>query len=300
MSELVLEFVAEANEGLNELDIELIRLEQDPSDKEILGHIFRIMHTIKGTCGFLGLSRLEKLAHAAENVLGEIREGKLEATPEAISLVLMAVDSIKGILIYLTEHAVEPEGDDADLVGKLNQFAGHGGSARPSPPSAEAAATPVAAPAKADVLEEAIRSGLEIVEEKPAPAPQAAPTPAAPAAAAATAGGKEVAAANQSIRVNLLVLESMMQMVSELVLTRNQLLQIMRRRDDEELAGPMHRLNFITSELQDNVMQTRMQPISSGTMHWRFDRRSASTDRVVWPLEECHFSCAYFCCSAYA
>src|SRR3546814_10555948 len=80
MDDLLSEFLTETNESLAELDVELVRLEQNPNDKALLGNIFRLMHTIKGTCGFLGLPRLESVAHAGENVLGKVRDGELEVT----------------------------------------------------------------------------------------------------------------------------------------------------------------------------------------------------------------------------
>ena len=78
MDDLLQEFIAEATENLAVIDQELVRLEQQPNDTAILGNIFRLVHTVKGTCGFLGLSRLEKVAHSGENVLGKFRDGELE------------------------------------------------------------------------------------------------------------------------------------------------------------------------------------------------------------------------------
>lgn len=327
MDDLIAEFVAETEDSLNDLDVELVRLEQDPGDKEILGNIFRIMHTIKGTCGFLGLSRLESVAHAAENILGKIRDGEMAASEEAVSLILEALDRIKELLSALQESGGEPSGEDSELIGRLHEFCEHGGTASsvpdevtlpepavpeempvspegPSEPAAQEGtetdgyvtlddleAAFAAAPGPDDgeapffpdvestisgaARESAIIEGLNIEKEEPKPAKHPVPVPhkaavvekkadKQPEADAETATVKSVApAANTLIRVNLGLLESMMQMVSELVLTRNQLLQVMRSREDEELAGPMQRLNYITSELQDNVMQTRMQPISN-------------------------------------
>src|SRR3546814_19101245 len=93
MDDLLSEFLTETNESLAELDVELVRLEQNPNDKALLGNIFRLMHTIKGTCGFLGLPRLESVAHAGENVLGKVRDGELEVTPKAVTLILECLDS---------------------------------------------------------------------------------------------------------------------------------------------------------------------------------------------------------------
>lgn len=101
MDDLVSEFIAETNEGLKLLDQELVRFEQNPNDKTILGNIFRIMHTIKGTSGFLGLPRLGEVAHAAENLLSLMRDGELEPTPQAVTIILQSLDRIKEILEHL-------------------------------------------------------------------------------------------------------------------------------------------------------------------------------------------------------
>ena len=321
MDDLIGEFITETSESLAVLDLELVKLEQNPNDQAILGNIFRLVHTIKGTCGFLGLPRLESVAHAGENVLGKIRDGEIVVTPDAISIVLEAIDRIKELISYLSDNGAEPEGEDGDLKKRLNAFAdsngasgasglGVGGAAPVSPvvPAAPArvdtpivAAAPAApaadAPFTPDVMDElerafanassTIEGGMDFSRApdtflvadtdglSAAAAPVVAPTP-KPAIsdqakekaikqgldtdAKEGAGG---GAANQSIRVNLDVLESLMQMVGELVLTRNQLLQVVRHRDDRELKLPLQQLSQITSELQDSVMKTRMQPIGN-------------------------------------
>ncbi len=306
MDDLVSEFITETAESLSVLDLELVKLEQNPNDQEILSNIFRLVHTIKGTCGFLGLPRLESVAHAGENVLGKIRDGELEVTETAISLVLEALDTIKEIMDYLADNGEEPEGDDSDLINRLNAFADGGGAVAEAPaeetPAEEAEApkmpdvepdehgfVPVPAvamdwsseaPTEAPAEEAAAPEEEPKAEEapKPAAAPPA-PKPAAPKAAQkdkAIAKGleeekKESASsglANQSIRVNLDVLESLMQMVGELVLTRNQLMMLVRNSDSkseavEEFKGPLQHLSYITTELQEGVMKTRMQPIGN-------------------------------------
>ena len=87
MDDLLSEFLTETNESMESLDVEVVRLEQEPNDPELLGSIFRLVHTIKGTCGFLGLPRLESVAHAGENILGKFRDGELPVTPEAVTLI---------------------------------------------------------------------------------------------------------------------------------------------------------------------------------------------------------------------
>ncbi len=367
MDDLLGEFLAETTEALDLLDSELVALEQKPDDPALLGSIFRLIHTIKGTCGFLELRRLELVAHAAEDVLGLIRDGELEVTPRAVSLTLAAIDRIKLLIGHVADHGVEPEGDDDELTGELRKVAA--GKAEPDTDVASemepvevardlferlgAASTvdtaceiawstlafqgrPANAPDHATLemqfefvarLSEALefkdpdhgafaafhralhdagwdRSDVAALHDElcnaflsleiehsnvvqlkaflaafAAPAavaedtdPEAgiekqADTAAAPAEAAGTAappaktGGSTGAA--QTLRVNINVLEDLMTMVSELVLTRNQLLQILRSSHETPFTAPLQRLNQVTTELQEAVMMTRMQPIGN-------------------------------------
>jgi len=250
MDDLLREFLTESAESLSALDLELVKLEQNPNDLDLLGNIFRLVHTIKGTCGFLGLPRLESVAHAAENVLGKVRDGELNVTPEIVDTILKSVDRIKGLLTTLEETEAEPEGNDNDLIDRLNAMA-EGKEAAPSAPIPVAEAAPAA---PAPVAQAA-------PEPQPQPQPHATPTEMADAAEAAA--GRESAVAAQNIRVNVDLLENLMTMVSELVLTRNQLLQMLRGQKESEFATPLQRLNLVTSELQEGVMKTRMQPIGN-------------------------------------
>ncbi len=394
MDDLLREFLTETAESIAVLDVELVKLEQNPNDPELLHNIFRLVHTIKGTCGFLGLPRLETVAHASENVLGKIRDGEMSASPKAIGLVLKALDRIKTLLGELERTEAEPAGADSDLVEQLNALAEAGDSEdavaapatepvataapaeadpAPAPVKVKAKAAPAAPPkaaagmngAKAPVADAtlyerfggesmidamvdgafqsvtadpSVKSMLERVDmdvlqghlrdflakamgginrckqgqlkrafqsaiERGFGPPQfqalmghveatmkllevpadvqaevaktfglvrdevlsgaKATAPAAQAAAVPANGpaAKEGGVADQSIRVNVDVLENLMTMVSELVLTRNQLLQILRSQTDSQFAGPLQRLSQVTSELQEGVMKTRMQPI---------------------------------------
>ena len=130
MDDLLSEFLTETNERIESLDVELVRLEQEPNAPELLGSIFRLVHTIKGTCGFLGLPRLESVAHAAENVLGKFRDGALLVTPDAVTLIFESLDKIKSILSVLAETEAEPEGDDFNLIARLNAMAESGAAAK--------------------------------------------------------------------------------------------------------------------------------------------------------------------------
>src|SRR6202166_2635358 len=133
MDDLLSEFLTETTENLSVLDLELVRLEQNPNDPALLGNIFRLVHTIKGTCGFLGLPRLEAVAHAGENVLGKIRDGELSVTPTAISLILESLDCVKSIMAALEATEAEPAGDDSGLINRLNAFANGEAAAAAAP-----------------------------------------------------------------------------------------------------------------------------------------------------------------------
>src|SRR3954454_8789171 len=115
MDDLLREFLTETGEHLDTVDVELVRFEQDPNNEAILRNIFRLVHTIKGTCGFLGLPRLETLAHAAETLMGKLRDG-MPVTGEAVTLILFTIDRIKDILGALEKDQREPEGTDTDLI----------------------------------------------------------------------------------------------------------------------------------------------------------------------------------------
>ena len=307
MDDLLNDFLTETNENLAELDVALLALERTPGDAPTLGLIFRMVHTIKGTCGFLGLPRLERVAHAAENVLGQLRDGTMSASPDIVSQILVALDRIKAILAGLSQSGAEPAGDDKELIADLNATASgqapvHAVAAPvAAPPSAPAAAddipppaapaptavptvaqrteplpvapTPAAAPvvAQAPVPTPAMPTAAAAPSTPPpaAPAPAAPPAPAPPTAAGVTAADAAAAAqgggpaATQTIRVTVDVLEDLMTLVSELVLTRNQLLQLARMQENSGFTAPLQRLSHITSELQEGVMKTRMQPVGN-------------------------------------
>jgi len=415
MDDLLNEFLTETAESIDVVDVELVKLEQEPNNKEVLDNIFRLVHTIKGTCGFLGLPRLESVAHASENVLGKFRDGELDVTEHSVTVILESLDRIKEILAGLEATEQEPDGDDIELINRLDAIAmGEDADAARSPePEAETVEGEIVDPG----LGRTIKPGEVSLEEleaafanAPGPgddgfdAPDKTPDAAltakdargggasrslfdriggedaiavatnslmnkvtsdtmvnkffknqdAPALSAkftgmlaalfqddcdtaenvaahlaqsdgfgdteferfvelaknafsdcnvesdvcdevamslelcrgaATAKAKSLAAkqsktaaknistkadggearksSNQSIRVSVDVLEDLMNMVSELVLTRNQLIQLSRTQEDNEMLIPLQRLSQCTTELQEGVMKTRMQPIGN-------------------------------------
>ena len=281
MDDLLREFLTETSESLDTVDNQLVRFEQEPNNAKILDNIFRLVHTIKGTCGFLGLPRLEALAHAGETLMGKFRDG-LPVTAEAVTLILNSIDRIKEILSGLEATEAEPEGTDQDLIVKLEEMVERGMQEMPETvASAEVAQPKVAQGALVpQTLERPLRPGEVSLDELERAFRETA-TEAAPAPAPVATAVKEVKrpvkkpapadvetpesdrVANQSIRVNVDALEHLMTMVSELVLTRNQLLEISRRNEDTEFKVPLQRLSNVTAELQEGVMKTRMQPIGN-------------------------------------
>jgi two-component system chemotaxis sensor kinase CheA len=128
MDDLLREFLTETSESLDTVDNQLVKFEQEPNNAKILDNIFRLVHTIKGTCGFLGLPRLEAVAHAGETLMGKFRDG-MPVTAEAVTLILSSIDRIKEILAGLEATEVEPEGEDRDLIDQLEAMVERGMSA---------------------------------------------------------------------------------------------------------------------------------------------------------------------------
>src|SRR3974390_698846 len=148
MDDLLREFLTETSESLDTVDNQLVRFEQEPNNAKILDNIFRLVHTIKGTCGFLGLPRLEALAHAAETLMGKFRDG-MPVTGQAGPLILTTIDRIKDILGQLEATEAEPDGSDQDLIGELEAMVERGMEAMTEQASpAEAAAAGEAGPAQ--------------------------------------------------------------------------------------------------------------------------------------------------------
>lgn len=289
MDDLLRDFVVETSEHLETVDAELVKFERDPNNSATLALIFRLVHTIKGTCGFLGLPRLERLAHAAEDVISQFRDGKPVTAP-AVTMILKTIDRIKGIVFELEQSGTEPDGSDEDLIEVLKALARDEVPAALAALPVKSSSPPIPVdttgtlafqvlerPLKQDEvtlddLERAFRDApgpdpVEFVEPVKKEAAPVASAPVAKAEAPVIEPGETEAGANsvskQTVRVAIGTLDRLMTMVSELVLTRNQLLEIARQRDDSEFKSPLQRLSHITAELQDGVMQTRMQPIGS-------------------------------------
>src|SRR5260221_8491309 len=171
MDDLLREFLTETSESLDTVDNQLVRFEQEPNNAKILDNIFRLVHTIKGTCGFLGLPRLEALAHAAETLMGRFRDGTA-VTGEAVSLILTTIDRLKEILDELEKTEAEPEGSDRDLIDELERMVEQSGAETASAAMVEA--PPPLAPKQPEmtegtlvlqILERALRPGEVSLDE---------------------------------------------------------------------------------------------------------------------------------------
>ena len=240
--EMIREFLVESHENLSRLDQELVEIEKHPKDAALLASIFRTIHTIKGTCGFLGFSTLESISHQAESLLSQLRSGQRELTPELVSLILETVDGTRRVLAAIEATGEEGPERFEDLIARLRSVA---------------------------QTTERISSSVEVAprprETKLPPEANGKDYPDLPLA---LSGGeveaestKTSAVADANIRVGVGLLDKLMDLVGELVLTRNQILQFNAEREDATLNATAQRLNLITSELQEGVMKTRMQPI---------------------------------------
>lgn len=220
MDDIVTEFVIESLEGLDRLDNDFLALEKDPGDAELVANIFRCIHTIKGTCGFLAFSKLEAVTHAGESLLARLRDGTLAVTPEIINALLTLVDAVRVIMAHIENDGSEGEEDHDALIALLASL--H--------PDSETATRAPTAPTKV----------------APLPDPELRAT-----------------SADASIRVDVALLDKLMTLVGELVLARNQVLQYTSKSNNTPFNTTAQRLDHITSELQDSVMKTRMQPIGN-------------------------------------
>jgi two-component system chemotaxis sensor kinase CheA len=282
--EEIKEFLIESNENLASLDREIVELEQNPGNLELISSAFRAIHTIKGTSGFFGFNILGSLTHMTENLLSDVREGRQKLTPELISIVLESIDEVKRILDSIESTGEEGQDTTADLRSRLEASLAKTKSVAPAVELAAAAASIGEARADGNAMDlkesasvqaaplvlEASPRGPVVSQEAPQEPKAAANAKAYIAAPDANDGAAETAAdraregGNQlidsTIRVDVGLLNSLMNLVGELVLARNQLLQEAPSQSSS-LQQTSQRLNLITSELQEGVMKTRMQPI---------------------------------------
>jgi two-component system, chemotaxis family, sensor kinase CheA len=285
--EIVKEFLIESHENLDRLDQDLIVLEKDPDNRDKLASIFRTIHTIKGTSGFLAFNQLEALTHAGENLLAKLRDGLLALTPEITTALLAMLDAVRQMLASIEATGAEGERNNQELIETLARLlVGTEAKVETESKSVDTQ-TPVAnngdirivdVPAIGDTTASESPHLSEIQNEQPAIAIEASkqeekqeakqkarhdkPQDGAEALPAQhPAHGQSVS--DSTIRVDVGQLDRLMNRVGELVLLRNQIVQYTNSTEDSELLGTSQRLNLLTTELQEGVMKTRMQPIGN-------------------------------------
>jgi two-component system, chemotaxis family, sensor kinase CheA len=297
MDETIREFLVEAQENMEQGYKDLEALQANPSNLEPIRSLFRSIHSIKGASGFFNFSTLEGVAHFCEDILSKVRDGKFLLVPDRVALIYEGADAIDKTLVTLVETGTEGDEDYIELIMRLRDDSEKPNDAEGgAPTSAEDKPVPEAAPASeaqndaaleaanealsgidgVDESDEADESVEEITEEVPSVASEVAPEPAPaspePVAAAAPVAAAPVAeaaqasgsmAAESSIRVDVSLLEGLMNLVEELVLSRNQILQFSSQISNNELANACQAFNLITGELQEGIMKTRMQPVSN-------------------------------------
>jgi two-component system chemotaxis sensor kinase CheA len=248
LQEATREFLVESHENLEQLDTDLVGLEVSAAPGEALGRIFRTLHTIKGSCSFLGFPRLEAVAHAGETLLGKLRDGKLALGPVVTEALLRMVDAIRRMLAAIEAAGTDGNEDEKDLIGLLNRLASDalGGTVALRP--GQAASVPGASSPDFALADEVVAATMD-------------------SSAAATDGS---AVYDASVRINVDLLDRLMTIAGEIVLARNQILQYSQQHGDPSFQNTCRQLNLITTELQEHVMKTRLQPL--GNVWSRFPR----------------------------
>src|SRR6266705_1087172 len=288
MDDLVRDFLVESGENLDRLDQELVQLESDPSSRDLLSSIFRTIHTIKGSCGFLGFANLEKVAHAGESLLSRLRDGKLLLNAEITSGLLSMVDAVRKMLAEIKTTEQDGKEDYASLIENLARLLQQvkedsvpdqssaprppvrksaGGDVRYRPPGGkiggllvergfarpEDIATALLEQEKGDrrrLGEILVSLGLVRAED-------------ITAAQQILGDSRARDAKADTIRGDVTLLDKLMNLAGELVLTRNQIAQFSARQSDVGFLSMAQHLNLLTTELQEDVTKTRMQPISN-------------------------------------
>ena len=283
MDEAIQEFLIESDENLSQVEQDLLELETNPDGQDILANIFRAVHTVKGTCSFLGYSKLESLAHTGETLLSLLRDGDITLSPAIASALLKMVDAIRQMLTCIQETTMDGEEEYGELKALLTQLQ-KGDVSAVSQPDSESHVQAVEASLDSEYMsaegEEVINEEVSVPEvaqsvssaeattdvyESNEVGAQEKTTKPAPVSEA-----KTQSAVDANIRVDVGLLDKLMNMVGELVLTRNQILQSPMILDDAALQTSSQRLSLITSELQEGIMKTRMQPI--GNIFGKFPR----------------------------
>jgi two-component system chemotaxis sensor kinase CheA len=271
--EAILEFLEESLENLDRYDQELLFLESNRASIDTINKIFRIVHTMKGTCGFFDFKKLESVSHLGENLLDSLRSSKLEVSEPIISVLLALGDALRIIIVSLRESGVEGDADFETLTAQLAQLNCPAEDSQLvetrapvfSPATPHETSVHEAGEVDLDALFEQAKADYNATQSKPSPRESAHPAPQAP-----TEDSKKGEGADTALRVDINLLNKLMNLVGELVLARNRLLQFTKYHDDNDFVATSQALSLITSELQDGIMRTRMQPV--GNVLNRFPR----------------------------
>ena len=276
LDEIVVEFVLESREGLDRIEGDLLALEANPTEREALDSVFRAIHSLKGTAGLLGFHRMEAVAHAAETYLSGVREGELRLDAAATTQLLETLDTLRGQVDFVESNGTEQPGSDPGLVSRLHDLVS-GGAVRPVPTLVSEAPEPSMPPGNEELEWLGPPPGwsgltgadtLEAATE-PLARPVVAPPPLSPPDSAPDA--RRERKADTHVRVDVRVLDELMNLVGELVLVRNRMVQESGRSQDARETHATQQLDLITTELQEGVMKARMQTV--GTVLSRVPRQ---------------------------
>ncbi len=265
MDDLLNDFLSETSDHIDGIATYLVLFEQNPSDSDAVTQIFRLVHTIKGTSGFLGLSNLQGIAHAAETLIDTLRDGA-PPTGLAVSLLLESLDRIKHLLSRVAELGEEPPDNHSDIIARIETYLAGGvtdeGASRLGGEQkgiSEETIHAVDARLEDQSIPEAIgplngaAHGREASENRPRESVQIAKDP---------EQSPTRDKAPDTIRISVAAIQRIMDLVSELVLTRNQIMDLSRQHNISQIKSPLERLSTVTSDLQDAVMRARMQPMT--------------------------------------
>jgi len=290
MDAIIKEFLAESSENLDQMDQDLVVLEKDPANQEVFSRIFRTIHTIKGTCGFLAFGKLEAVTHSGETLLSHLRDGSLELSPEVTTTLLGMIDAVRQLLSAIEVSGGEGDGDYSGLIADLERLEKKvSEKKKDDPKSGDSLGT-----VKSSRIELVPEIAEDSTETEPSIDPKVAPRKASsskrrkkkeststedvstqePVGIGADSGDADpvpnleieapttTALGESSLRVDVHVLDHLMNLVGELVLARNQILRLSEGTNDQQFEAASVRLHGVTTDLQEAVMRTRMQPIS--------------------------------------
>lgn len=245
-TQLVRELVIESLEGLESFDSFLLAVEKGEYSEDLLHNAFRVIHTIKGSSGCLGLASIEHLAHAGENLMAQVRDGQTSVSGELTSILFRYSDALRAMLRELEEFGEVRSGSNEDLIRSLTEAQ----TQSPEPASASFGFF--------EPIELSAENQVDQLPQDGPPVPNASQTISSGERTSSLKGASE-----SVIRVDIGQIDKVMNLVGELVLARNQIVQFSNQYSDSSLANAVQRVNLITTELQENVMKTRMQPIES-------------------------------------